>query len=631
MKQAISPPFDFHHVTHTQPRHFERLERGSDNELITEFIAIRAAQRPKSTLQGIQADDLGHAKTAVPEVESDSPTIEILSSPITLQSNSVSAETTSTSRERSRSIRSSASIENFSRPAPWSPKSPTSPPPRTSSRNAVYRSGLPVGAMSSCSPVITEEVDEDLLSDTGSPIDIISDANHPQLAVTHAITTADGSARPLKVSPLPTPSNLVVSGSAPSASAQLEHIAAVDLGPSQGLPLRHAYSFPTTKILSRLDEDSLPKKNQNTMDHRPESLQPKATGHWEDAVDYSYRQSAEADCNFDWSHKTIYVEDDSESADLPLPEADPPAESTSSRAEPAQSPKKAGSKACPGAFRPRHASTRNDGHSRPTSRKSATELEDSLFPYGRHQSTSEFRGYQHMPQTSSKPVSTFRVSSNSACIDNDACILMEVSDLVEVRMPIEQFIPLEQCSSVESNSFREFRPLMSKHSSDGSLLSSTTSTIRTYRSSNSVGSLPGLVYSVNSSRESVVAEKMSSMESMDTELHPPSSCLTSASQSILAIERSISEPEHAPRLAVGSSSTDAAPNKSSTAPPSPVKFQGPTQKGDAQHQVVDANQSKPRTISTRTRSASTLSTGQSLPARGSYSLFPTQKPLSRRA
>lgn len=54
----ISEPFNFHHVTHTQPHHVQRLENADPSDLISEFSALRASQASQPKLRGIKAEDI---------------------------------------------------------------------------------------------------------------------------------------------------------------------------------------------------------------------------------------------------------------------------------------------------------------------------------------------------------------------------------------------------------------------------------------------------------------------------------------------------------------------------------------------------------------------------------------------
>ncbi|CAF9904432.1 hypothetical protein IMSHALPRED_000052 [Imshaugia aleurites] len=54
----ISKPFNFHHVTHTQAHHVQKLETADPNDLASEFFALRASQASQPELRGIKARDI---------------------------------------------------------------------------------------------------------------------------------------------------------------------------------------------------------------------------------------------------------------------------------------------------------------------------------------------------------------------------------------------------------------------------------------------------------------------------------------------------------------------------------------------------------------------------------------------
>ncbi|KAF6241855.1 hypothetical protein HO173_000567 [Letharia columbiana] len=58
LRLNISEPFNFHHVTHTQPHHVQQLERANPNDLVSEFSALRASQASQPGLRGIKAKDI---------------------------------------------------------------------------------------------------------------------------------------------------------------------------------------------------------------------------------------------------------------------------------------------------------------------------------------------------------------------------------------------------------------------------------------------------------------------------------------------------------------------------------------------------------------------------------------------
>lgn len=414
MRRVISRPFDFHHVTHTQPRHFARLDRGSQNELITEFIAVRAAQRPKSTLQGIQADDLCNtdpAKHREATKDDSSLPADDLQASIGHQKMPGSVRRPF-SPENPRRMRASTSIENFSRPAPWSPNSPTSPPPRTSSRNVLHCSRLPMETIEA-----GKEIDEERLSDD---LHLTQSVQGPQLAITHAITTNDDSAMSLKTSPLPNSSSNVTARTGNRTPDEQQ--AATNMCSLMRSPLSDAQSFPTTKILSQHESSDTSNSARQPVTSRSETSLPALTSQWEDVVDYCYEQNAEADCNFDWSQKTVFIESDSEAADPSSPKDLIVKELSSPADDQPPTPSDLELSLDARGSHPSLVSSINDNRLRLQSKKYTRELEDCVSPFGRHQAASEFRGYQHWPQIPSELTSNMYAASNDRYVDHNTCL-----------------------------------------------------------------------------------------------------------------------------------------------------------------------------------------------------------------
>ncbi|KAJ5790297.1 uncharacterized protein N7518_007308 [Penicillium psychrosexuale] len=125
LKSIISDPFDFHHLTHTNPSQFQSLDQTRENDLVTEFSAIRASQRPQPDLKGIRAEDIHFRNFSSDDLRSfgtattvDVPSISPPVSPKTRLYNANHAR------------RESRVNENFSRPVSRYPRtSPTTPPP----------------------------------------------------------------------------------------------------------------------------------------------------------------------------------------------------------------------------------------------------------------------------------------------------------------------------------------------------------------------------------------------------------------------------------------------------------------------------------------------------------------------
>ncbi|THC92628.1 hypothetical protein EYZ11_007885 [Aspergillus tanneri] len=142
LKSLISDPFDFHHLTHTSPSHFQALERAPETDLVTEFSAIRASQRPVTGLKGIRADDL-HFRDFSSEdftncgtaIVGDLPDPVATSPPASLGAVSPSSAGARSPKDTTKLPRESRVFENFSRPVSRYPRfgESTTPPPRATS------------------------------------------------------------------------------------------------------------------------------------------------------------------------------------------------------------------------------------------------------------------------------------------------------------------------------------------------------------------------------------------------------------------------------------------------------------------------------------------------------------------
>ncbi|KAB8254034.1 hypothetical protein BDV32DRAFT_22000 [Aspergillus pseudonomiae] len=122
LKNLISDPFDFHHLTHTSPSHFQAMDRARENDLVTEFSAIRASQRPITGLKGIRAEDLHfrdfsseNLANCVTGIARDQDVPTPISPP---GSPGTSSSATSPKQQDDRLRRESRVCENFSRPYP---------------------------------------------------------------------------------------------------------------------------------------------------------------------------------------------------------------------------------------------------------------------------------------------------------------------------------------------------------------------------------------------------------------------------------------------------------------------------------------------------------------------------------
>ncbi|KAL8872115.1 MAG: hypothetical protein Q9174_002197 [Haloplaca sp. 1 TL-2023] len=335
----ISEPFNFRHLTHTQPRQFPGVQSASQSQLITEFSAVRASQSPRRELQGIRAQDLQpsrsdsalstyHGQITPPAL---SPTKSRFSRP-----------NSSLSIKNPGYVHHARSIDNFSQPSPRTyrlPPSPNSPPIRTSSR---YATSTAPDFFSDQHHATPEE--REFLTPYNSSADTPAyNLVHTEAATTspsypaydaqdvpHALTTPDDVAFPLKP-PMLRRSTLALADvpeedelhSVKRASTESSRPKTADAN------LRHAKSFPTNSRSSHRKKPSLSRKSigrpdsaliegsvfNDTYDSNTEALErpscdsvrprmssdtKRSDNGWEDTIDYCYQQAAEANCDFDW-------------------------------------------------------------------------------------------------------------------------------------------------------------------------------------------------------------------------------------------------------------------------------------------------------------------------------------------
>lgn len=140
LKSLISEPFDFHHLTHTNPAQFQSLDTARENDLVTEFSAIRASQRPVTELKGIRAQDIQFRDLTPEDLNTDGPVTpgeEPISIAISTPSASPSASfSTSPKQPDYTSRRESRAFENFSRPTRYSRFGAMTPPSTGSPKRA---------------------------------------------------------------------------------------------------------------------------------------------------------------------------------------------------------------------------------------------------------------------------------------------------------------------------------------------------------------------------------------------------------------------------------------------------------------------------------------------------------------
>ena len=338
----ISEPFNFQHLTHTTPRQVEKIGVTSSNDLVSEFSAIRAAQAPRRELQGIRTMDVQkggfYYEASGSETSSPPSTGYGLSPPTSSgrpQDEGINGQSKLASPTRS-FHHASRSIESFSQPSPRrrSPLasgtvSPISPPPRSSSRAAAAPDFFTAHHEPPNDRIFEQSTPEPLSQSQQYQTSTWSQTDH-DTSMPHAVTTPDDSALSLRSPPFALIRTELsgVPEEDETSEGRRSSIATVARSPTP--TLRHAKSFPTSRMSPQRWSGALPTQCEDSDEHFPKlgttssssnpplteehtediPSRPQATRRtsarmddsWEDVIDYCYEHEAEADCNFDWDY-----------------------------------------------------------------------------------------------------------------------------------------------------------------------------------------------------------------------------------------------------------------------------------------------------------------------------------------
>ncbi|OLN81586.1 hypothetical protein CCHL11_05487 [Colletotrichum chlorophyti] len=351
-KLQISGPYNFQHVTHTNRDHLPDLQRGSRAELVTEFSAIRAGQRPTTgSLKGIDVEDL-HFSNFSSEALNLQENANVSESQAELSLTRLPAirHTGPTPAPR-RMLKHTRSQEQLNssppRPAPQRPPrspiyeevvSPTLPryplPPsrlssRASMRNADAEDPAAVERPQTSSALEHPTTLETMMEVAEPPATSHGfESNHVGLEAlsdprfSHAITTPDDAAWPLTAS-----TNLSYEAALPDVPEEEEQLVLARLSRgslmSTNSSLRGSYSVPVLRQLAHAQEneperppsgasyilgspDILAVQNASKdaleVDNVTDSLH---RASWEDDIDYCYEHEVEADCDYAWDRPSL--------------------------------------------------------------------------------------------------------------------------------------------------------------------------------------------------------------------------------------------------------------------------------------------------------------------------------------
>lgn len=340
LKKSISDPYNFQHLTHTGAHQAKALRCADQNELVSEFSAIRASQAPRAGLKGIKAESLHHPSRSVgagssmvsyysPSMSSVSPTMS----------------KSGWSEANSGSIRHSRSVDSFTRVCSRSFSSPTpplSPPGRRSSRMAMKLppNHAPSREASPTTPDFGANGDVEW-----SPSYCNANSRQRSTSITEgagfhfniasiaqAVTTPDDSAYILGSNLRPSPSATLADVPEEDEAFPWTRNSKPNLQPPpEPNAIRHSKSFPNVELSGKPSRSSSNRTRQKlqsvlseawgtasdpTLPHsggqteeipdqsqlsRRMSSNSKTLGDsWEADIDFCYEHAAEADSAFDW-------------------------------------------------------------------------------------------------------------------------------------------------------------------------------------------------------------------------------------------------------------------------------------------------------------------------------------------
>ncbi|KIN05915.1 hypothetical protein OIDMADRAFT_176050 [Oidiodendron maius Zn] len=299
-RHFISTPFNFQHITHTRHNHLPNLQRTGHNELLSEFVAIRASQAPLyGDLKEIRAQDLHF----------DNFSSEALTVP-------------------QQPVKYSQSHDNLrsppqSGPPPRPPRSPLSPtcpvalPTRTSSWTAsvlldsydptaaaTLTTDRPhTGTYRKTTPRIASPVPTPPLPPSTTSWSEPQDSYFSDRPISHAVTTPGDEAWPLPLSP-------PIGYGTELADVQEEDEEAGAKRRSRASTrnsiLRASQSVPALRRNSQDRESAVIPATVTIFDKPPLSPGFKSSQEsWDNAIDYAYEHEAEADCDYQWERTSF--------------------------------------------------------------------------------------------------------------------------------------------------------------------------------------------------------------------------------------------------------------------------------------------------------------------------------------
>ncbi|KAJ5584058.1 uncharacterized protein N7459_003858 [Penicillium hispanicum] len=587
LKSLISDPFDFHHLTHTNPSQFQSLDQTRENDLVTEFSAIRASQRPETGLKGIRAEDIHFRNFSTDDLAQygtattvDEPAPQ--SSPGSPQPSSLNSSTRHVRRE-------SRVFENFSRPVSRYPRSPpTTPPPVVAevpaegvepapraideilglSTAKTYPEDIEPGPSSTRLPFSPDAADDltARTSSVNSHYDLEDvpeeeeatrywDSPEPSIGGGHSRSASQVSPPLIEAHP-PTTT---------AAKAPLSIFVAEELSRK----FSEALGSPT---LPRSAPNGSPKARQAHVDGTPMSTscinqfsyEDELYDSWDADIDYCYEHAAESTSNFDWSRTSL---DETQRPQVGVARSDVPWLAAPKTRHLQPSPLSTSTLPTPELDVSPARST--PVHS--TATPSMTEYERDFITRN--------AGDYFQPVSSSILPSALGKQIPQETLYEDYLAADAESDrhfpfYSQAMMSSSEHNPVSPRSS--------FSPISKCNSQESFMLSRAASIVRKHRSSLSTTSVPELVYSLSSSRELMPTDRLSAAEALAS--GPATSRPTSSSYhrqtKSLAEAHLLSQADSTPSLVGADTTAATAPahdraKSTSEVDTWPVKADGP--------------------------------------------------------
>ncbi|PGG98995.1 hypothetical protein GX51_06492 [Blastomyces parvus] len=340
LKQNISDPFDFQHVTHTSPSQLPPMDGCQLHDIVTEFSVIRASQRPGHELKGIRAESLHFQNFSSDNISTGNDASPSLSDSKSQHAHSrptsPDVRTSPKSPSRLQSHRNSRSVENFSRPVSRLSRQQSSPsmiaPPRSSSKLATPDIPEPspqtidalLGLHSTFAVPETryDDAQEQHLPKLDLP-SVFPDAGHalipeddmPVLArspsnmlafdladVPEEDETATSRNNEARNSIVPTSSEPFRFG---QSTPRLDFDKPLPAVPAPKELVPEALGSPTIPTLRGDSDEAFSQKKWELNRRRSIFQRPLDDLSWEDDIDYCYEHAAESDSNFDWQRTSF--------------------------------------------------------------------------------------------------------------------------------------------------------------------------------------------------------------------------------------------------------------------------------------------------------------------------------------